>query len=71
MDVACISCQIQKCLSETIVFMIVVVPEDYAQGHKLNAVASVCITDVQGLLQVRKGAAVQLNELQTDLISAV
>lgn len=47
MAVACVTCQIQKCLSETIVFMIVVVPEVYAQEHKLNAVASVCITDLQ------------------------
>lgn len=58
MAAACITCQIQKCLSETIVFIIVVVPEDYAQEHKLNVVASVCITDLRGLLQVRKGAAV-------------
>lgn len=69
MAVACI--QIQKCLSKPTVFMIVVVPEDYAQEHKLNALESVCITDLQGLLQVRKVAAVQLNELKTDLISAV
>lgn len=46
--------------------MIVVVPEDYAQNHKL-----ICITDLQGSLQVRKGAAVQLNEMTTGLISAV
>lgn len=59
MAVACVTCQIQKCLSETIVLMVIVIPEDYAQEHKLNAVASVCITDFQGLLQVRKGAAVQ------------
>lgn len=43
----------------------------WSQERKLNAVASVGITDLQGLLQVRKGAAVQLNELKRDLSSAV
>lgn len=50
MAVVCDTYQTQKCLPETIVFMIAVVPEDHAQEHKLNAVTNVCTADLQGLL---------------------
>jgi len=75
MAVACVTWQIPKRLcSETAAFVLLVVPEGHAQEHRLNAAARELqghVTDLQGLLQVREGAAVQPNDLKTDFISAV